>query len=196
MLCPSKVSDIRSKLQPSKFYGICGFEIVFNIFGLFILDYKFSIINKTNKSETYFIVHLADDLEKKTEIALQNYFSPLFHEEIQETNVTNPPQVMGSNIFNEEAKQLQHAINESLKDCKLLEESDVSPPKRCKLSPGEKDINLDHESVELTTGHTLNGAIYNSDAIEQDSRVYILRESSAEQKMETEDVNINNNNEG
>lgn len=172
---------------------------------LFILDYKFSIINKINKSETFFIVHLADDLEKKTEIALQNFFSPLFHEEIQDENnvsntESNSPQMLYSNVCTDEAKQLQYAINESLKDSKLLEESDVSSPKRCKLSTGEKD----HASDD-TTEHSnkncdnFNWSFHNEDkAIAQDSPVHVLRESSStEQEIETEDINyINNNNDG
>lgn len=109
--------------------------------------------------------------------------------------------MMYSYACTDEAKQLQYAINESLKDCKLLEESDVSSPKRCKLSPGEKDhvSNLDE-----TIGHTnkdcadLNWEIHVKDAIKRDSPVHILRESSSsKQEIETEHINnINNNNNG
>ena len=109
-------------------------------------------------------------------------------------------------MSSDEAKQLQYAIKESLKDCKLYLEKDFRQPlqKRFKLSPGEKD----DESVELdeTNGHPnkdfddLNRTCYVNDAIEQDSRVYVLRNvSSDEKEMETDTVydnNVNNNNDG
>lgn len=133
------------------------------------LDYNFSVTNKLNKSETYFIVQLADDLEKKTEIALQNYFSPLLHVEIKENNVVpftpNVPLRRNCDILSDENKQLQYAITESLKA--VLEtsrsaiESDFSfgspqLPKKRKILPEEEFDDSNRNCSNVTCNMKLN----------------------------------------
>lgn len=51
---------------------------------------------------------------------------------------------MNADIFNEEAKQLQYAITESLKNVQKSVENDVGPPlqEKCKQNGTTKDLNI------------------------------------------------------
>lgn len=101
---------------------------------------------------------------------------------------------MNADIFNEEAKQLQYAITESLKNVQKSVENDVGPPlqERCIQNGSNNDLNINccvndaigpplQKRCKLSTGQ--QGSIEDHIYVNSNGR---RKKSSDEQKMETE----------